>query len=124
MSGFDRIKSKLSYIHKSSIIGNGMIAMAKSYINRGVKMGDYCIINTGAIVDHECKVGSGVHLMGGCYLAGRVIVEDFVSIGVGASIKPGVTIGKGAVIGVGAAVIKDVEPNTTVVGVPAKPLKS
>ena len=51
-----------------------------------------------------------------------MVVEDYVSIGVGASIKPGVRLGEGAVVGVGAAVVKDVEPGTTVVGVPAKPI--
>ena len=55
---------------------------------------------------------------------GSVITEDFVSIGVGASIKPGVRIGEGATIGVGAAVVKDVLPYTTVVGVPAKPINN
>ena len=46
----------------------------------------------------------------------------YVSIGVGASIKPGVRLGEGSVIGVGAAVIKDVNPGDVVVGVPAKPI--
>ena len=36
------VKSKLSHIHKNTEIGSGMIAMAKSYINRGTKIGDYC----------------------------------------------------------------------------------
>ena len=51
-----------------------------------------------------------------------MIVEDYVSIGVGASIKPGVRLGKGCTVGVGAAVVKDVAPGTIVVGVPAKPI--
>ena len=48
------IKSKLSYIHKETAVGEGLIAMPKSYVNRGVKLGEYCI-NTGAIIDHECN---------------------------------------------------------------------
>ena len=46
--------------------------MPKSYVNRGVKLGEYCILNTGAIIDHECVIGNGAHIMGGSYLAGRV----------------------------------------------------
>ena len=53
----------------------------------------------------------------------RQIVEDYVSIGVGASIKPGVRLGEGSVVGVGAAVVKDVNPGDVVVGIPAKPIK-
>lgn len=53
---------------------------------------------------------------------GQVTIEDYVFIGPRAIILPGVTIGKGAVIAAGAVVTKDVEPNTVVGGVPAKPI--
>lgn len=45
-------------------------------------------------------------------------------IGSNATILPGVTVGEGAVVAAGAVVTKDVEPNTVVGGVPAKPIKS
>lgn len=118
-----KIKSKLSYIDKSSKIGSGLIAMAKSYINRGVKMGDYCIINTAAIIDHECDIGDGVHLMGGCYLAGRVKVGNFSSIGATATILPDIKVGNNSIVGAGAVVTKNVPDNTVVVGNPAKFLR-
>jgi acetyltransferase-like isoleucine patch superfamily enzyme len=44
-------------------------------------------------------------------------------IGGGAIILPGVTIGENAVVGSGAVVTKDVEPNTIVVGNPARMIK-
>tara|TARA_B100001250_G_scaffold402042_1_gene414663 strand:- start:684 stop:1379 length:696 start_codon:yes stop_codon:yes gene_type:complete len=118
------IKSKLSHIHKNSIIGNGLISMAKSYINRSVKMGDYCIINTAAVVDHECEIGNGVHLMGGCYLAGRVKIGNFSSVGATATILPDIKIGNFSIIGAGAVVTKNVPDNTVVVGNPAKFLRN
>jgi acetyltransferase-like isoleucine patch superfamily enzyme len=49
-----------------------------------------------------------------------IVIEDDVWIGSGVQIMPGVTIGKGAVIGAGSVVTKDVEPNSIVVGSPAK----
>lgn len=45
-------------------------------------------------------------------------------IGSNATILPGVTVGEGTVVAAGAVVTKDVEPNTVVGGVPAKPIKS
>ena len=51
-----------------------------------------------------------------------VTIGDNVFIGGGAIILPGVKIGKGARIGAGSIVTRDVEPDTTVVGNPAKPL--
>ena len=49
-----------------------------------------------------------------------IVIEDDVWIGSGVQIMPGVTTGKGAVIGAGSVVTKDVEPNSIVVGSPAK----
>lgn len=52
-----------------------------------------------------------------------ITVEDNVWIGGSATILGGVTIGKNAVVGAGAVVTKDVEPNTIVVGNPARVLR-
>lgn len=89
----------------------------------GVQVGDCCVINTSATVDHECLIGNGVHIMGSVAIAGRVIVGDYATIGTNATILPEITIGTGAFIGAGAVVIEDVPDFTVVAGVPAKPLR-
>ncbi|MEL7267034.1 MAG: acyltransferase [Planctomycetota bacterium] len=53
---------------------------------------------------------------------GPVKIGNHVWIGYRAIIMPGVTVGDGAVVAAGAVVTKDVEPNTIVGGVPAKPI--
>lgn len=45
-----------------------------------------------------------------------------VWIGSGAIILPGVSIGNNAIVGAGAVVTKDVEPDSIVVGIPARPI--
>jgi len=52
--------------------------------------------------------------------AAPVIIEDYVWIGINATILQGVRIGKGAVIAAGAIVTKDVPPFSIVAGIPAK----
>lgn len=52
-----------------------------------------------------------------------ITVEDNVWIDGSATILGGVTIGKNAIVGAGAVVTKDVEPNTIVVGNPARVLR-
>lgn len=51
-----------------------------------------------------------------------VIVKENAWVGANAIIMPGVTIGTNSIVGAGALVTHDVPDNTTVIGVPARPL--
>jgi len=52
------------------------------------------------------------------------IIKRRAIIGAGSIIMPGIIIGERAVVGAGALVNRNVDPNTVVVGSPAKPLKT
>ena len=51
---------------------------------------------------------------------GSITLENDCWIGAGVIILPNITIGERAIVGAGAVVTRDVLPDTTVVGVPAK----
>jgi sugar O-acyltransferase (sialic acid O-acetyltransferase NeuD family) len=113
-----------AFISDNSIIGEGTQIMAGSIISPEVVIGKQCIINTKASVDHECILSDGVEIAPGATLCGLVKVKTNAWICAGATILPRITIGKDAIVGAGAVVTKDVPENTTVVGVPAKIIKS
>lgn len=52
-----------------------------------------------------------------------ITIKEGSFIGTGAIILPGVTIGERAIVGAGAVVTKDVPPDTTVAGIPARQIK-
>ena len=106
-----------------AVLGKGTVVMPGAMINVDANIGRHCIINTGATIDHDCLLADGVHISPGAHLAGTVTVGDCAWIGIGASVHQQRRIGKGAVVGAGAAVIKDVQENETVAGVPARRLK-
>ena len=56
------------------------------------------------------------------YRTGEVVVGERAMIGAGAVVLPGVEIGHDAKVGANAVVTEDVPPETTVAGVPAKPV--
>jgi acetyltransferase-like isoleucine patch superfamily enzyme len=78
------------------------------------------IINTGARIDHDCLIGAASHIAPGATLSGGVTVGSKVWLGTGCSVRQGISIGDDAVVGVGAAVVSDLAPRTTYVGVPAR----
>ena len=94
----------------------GPLACVHSFAN----VGPHCIINTGAIVEHECDLEENVHIAPNATLGGNVFVGADTLVGLGAVVLPGVKIGRGCVIGAGALVRRDVKDGCTVVGVPAK----
>lgn len=105
-------------------VGRGLQAMPHAVVNEFAQIGDWCILNTNCTVDHDCRIGNGVHIMGGASLAGEIVVEDFATIGTNATILPRLTIGRNSYVGAGAVVTKNVPENTVVVGVPARAMGS
>ena len=105
------------------LLGKGIQLFPNSVVQTNAKLGDYSILNTGSILEHDCIVGNGVHIMPGAVIGGNAVIGDYVSIGLNATVMPKVQIEEGAYIGAGAVVMNDVKKNEVVVGNPAKYLK-
>lgn len=115
-----------SVVHPLAIVANhrvesgeGLQLLAGAVIGVGSRLGDNVLINTRAVVEHDCLVGDHVHVASGAVLCGGCRVENGVHIGAGATVIQGVNIGAGAVIAAGSVVTRDVESLTLVAGVPA-----
>jgi sugar O-acyltransferase (sialic acid O-acetyltransferase NeuD family) len=105
-------------------IGPGCIICPGVVLTCDLTLGRAVIVNYGALLGHDCRVGDAAFIAPGAHVAGKVSIGERADIGIGASIIQGITIGAGAVVGAGGVVIRDVEPGTTVAGVPARPLES
>lgn len=105
-------------------MGIGCAVMPGAIINIDTKIGDSCIVNTGATVDHDCVLGDAVHICPGSNLAGEINIGDLSWIGIGSTIIQQINIGQNTFIGAGSVVTNDIDGNSTMVGNPARLLKS
>lgn len=117
-------------IHPSAQIGldvkieEGTAIMANVCINSSARIGKHCIINTGAIIEHDNIIENFVHISPNSALGGTVRIGENTHIGIGSVVKNNITICKNCTVGAGAVVVKNIEKEGTYIGVPARKRKN
>jgi serine O-acetyltransferase len=99
-------------------------------IHPGAKIGRRLFIDhgMGVVIGETCEIGDNVTVFQGVTLGGtgkekgkrHPTIMDNALIATGAKVLGSITIGENSKIGAGSVVLKDVPPNSTVVGVPGR----
>ena len=99
-------------IHPGALIGR------RFFIDHGMGV----VIGETAVIGDDCTLYHGVTLGGTSWRKGKrhPTLADDVVVGAGAKVLGPIEIGSGARIGSNAVVLRDVPPNSTVVGVPGR----
>jgi acetyltransferase EpsM len=100
-----------------SFVGNGVV------FETGARTGRCCLVDTSAVIEHDVSVGEFVNVSPGAVICGGSTLLDGAIVGAGATIIEKVVIGENSLVGAGSVVLRDVEPNTVVVGNPARVLR-
>lgn len=126
------------YTHKMFFLARAMCTFARNWtgieIHPGATIGKGLIIDHGtgvvigetAIIGDDCLIYHGVTLggTGKQHKKRHPTLGNNVMIGCGAKVLGNITIGDNAKIGANSVVTKDVPPNSSVVGIPARPTKA
>lgn len=101
-------------VEPGATLDQGVQVFPHAYVGSEVQLGFGTIINTAAVVSHDCVLESYVNIAPGTMLAGGVSVGQGVLIGMGVSVNLNVKVGAGAMIGNSAVVKADVPANQIV----------
>jgi acetyltransferase-like isoleucine patch superfamily enzyme len=122
-------------IREQCRIGSRCIVARDVTINYNTKIGDRTKIMDSTHITGNCVIGNDVFIsvlvgttndnaMGGEGYSEELVlgptVEDGAMVGAKANLLPGVVVGRDAIVGAGALVTRPVEPETIVMGVPAR----
>lgn len=113
-----------SWVDLSTKVGVGTLICAGAILQPAVEIGNHCIVNTSASLDHDSKLGDYVHVAPGARVAGSVEVGEGTLLGMGCCILPNRRIGAYSVVGAGAVVTQDVPDRVVAAGVPARVIRS
>jgi sugar O-acyltransferase (sialic acid O-acetyltransferase NeuD family) len=105
-------------------VGAGTCLAPGSVVTARTSIGRHCILNVRSSVSHDCTIGDFVNINPAATICGWVNVGEGAYVGAGAVVKDRVTIGPWSIIGAGAVVVRDIPPNATAVGVPARVIKT
>ena len=111
---FPAVVHPTAFIEPSASLSPGVQIFPHAYVGSDVQVGFGGIVNSGAIVSHDCRLGNFVNISPGVILAGEVEVGDGALVGMGVTVNLQAKIGAGARVGNGATVKSDVPPNGVV----------
>src|SRR5262245_36868864 len=123
------IISRRALVMGPAEIGEGSIVCAFCTITTNIRIGRFFHANIYSYVEHDAVIGDYVTFAPRVNCNGNVTIKDLAYIGAAAAIRQGdygapTVIGRGATVGMGAVVLNSVPDGDTVVGNPAKPLRT
>jgi sugar O-acyltransferase (sialic acid O-acetyltransferase NeuD family) len=103
-----------AFVAPSATLAPGAQVFAGAAVCSAATVGRGTIVNTNAVVSHDCRVGDFVHIAPGALLAGEVHVGRGTLVGMGVTASVQVRIGASVIVGNGAVLHQDVPDGTIV----------
>ena len=105
-------------------VGEGTVVMPNAVVGPKSNVGRFCIVNTGASLDHDCDMHDFSSLAPASATGGSVTIGRRSAISIGAIVKHGLTIGDDSIVGASSYLNKDLSNNQVAYGIPARTVRS
>lgn len=117
---FVGVRHPTAHVSSRADLAADVQVLAGAVIQPGARIGVGSVINTRAVIEHDCRLGGFVHCAPGSVVCGDVDLGDDVHVGAGSVIRQGLILGRGVIVAAGAAVVADQNLAAVLMGVPAK----
>lgn len=104
-------------------VGEGSIICAGTNATTDIRIDPFTILNLDCTVGHDTLISPFTTVAPSVNISGNVEIGTGCDLGTGGTIIQGIKIGHWTIIGAGAVVVRDIPPNVTAIGAPAKPIK-
>ena len=98
------IVSPNAYCSRRADMGAGTLVMHGAVVNAACRVGENCIVNSMALLEHDVSIGDHTHIATGARVNGGVKIGPRCFIGSGAILHNDIEIGEGAIIPAGTVV--------------------
>ncbi|MGL4772617.1 MAG: acetyltransferase [Clostridium sp.] len=114
------IIDETSIIGRDVLMGEGVFVGKGAIINSCSTIGDFSIINSRAVIEHNCEIGEFVHVAPSSTICGGARIGNNTHVGAGSTIIQNINIGENVLIGAGSLVIRNILSGERVCGSPSR----
>jgi sugar O-acyltransferase (sialic acid O-acetyltransferase NeuD family) len=107
-------------VAKNVLVGKGSILCPRVVVSCDATIGNFVSINIAATIGHDAKVADYCTINCHSDIMGFSVLKKGAFLGSHAAILPSSEIGEYAKVGAGSVVLRKVQPNVSVMGVPAR----
>jgi sugar O-acyltransferase (sialic acid O-acetyltransferase NeuD family) len=117
-------------VHPSATVGSfvslgpGAIVAAGARLTSNIRVGRHAHVHVNATIGHDTALGDYSSVFPLTAISGNCLIAESATVGANATVLQGLSVGRSAFVGAGAVVTRDVNPDDTVTGVPARIVQS
>jgi len=107
-------------VSPSASLAHGATVHAGSLVGPNAQLGQHCIVNSLAVIEHDCLVGNFSSLAPAAVMGGASQISEGAFLGMNATLLQGRSVGAWSIVGAGSLVLRRVSDQRVVFGNPAR----
>jgi sugar O-acyltransferase (sialic acid O-acetyltransferase NeuD family) len=120
---FETVIHPSASVSRTATLGRGVVVFQHVVITSNVQIGNHVIILPNTVISHDDVIGDYTCIAGGVCVSGQVTIGRSCYLGTNSTIIGNSEVGDRCLVGMGSSVLRNVPPNSVVVGNPARFLR-